>query len=313
MEEEGRISYHEYKRRLKKLTEEIKKEMKKSSNKNKKSETLLNLEDKLNKLNELYNKEDDKKGVEENYNNDDNNKDEAFYTNNLYQMNVISKKALRNRKKMEHREYEEEQIEKSRNKEGEKEYEELSLNLKKLNKTIYSIAPDGNCLYESIIHQLKYRIHTYEYTITDFLKLINKEHFSLNNINLKDYINTNFFNFNIFNNINPNDLSSDILRFITSIYLLQNKELFINFIYDSNDDEDKDFYFKYCEDIINGVYGSEIEIKALSSILKKKITVYDVNMNISYEEDCEEELFLCFHHKLYALGKHYNSVIDLVS
>ncbi|KYN99052.1 hypothetical protein PGSY75_1141700 [Plasmodium gaboni] len=313
MEEEGRISYHEYKRRLKKLTEEIKKEMKKSSNKNKKSETLLNLEEKLNKLNELYNKEDDKKGVEENYNNDDNNKDEAFYTNNLYQMNVISKKALRNRKKMEHREYEEEQIEKSRNKEGEKEYEELSLNLKKLNKTIYSIAPDGNCLYESIIHQLKYRIHTYEYTITDFLKLINKEHFSLNNINLKDYINTNFFNFNIFNNINPNDLSSDILRFITSIYLLQNKELFINFIYDSNDDEDKDFYFKYCEDIINGVYGSEIEIKALSSILKKKITVYDVNMNISYEEDCEEELFLCFHHKLYALGKHYNSVIDLAS
>ncbi|SOV16041.1 conserved Plasmodium protein, unknown function [Plasmodium sp. gorilla clade G2] len=313
MEEEGRISYHEYKRRLKKLTEEIKKEMKKSSNKNKKSESLLNLEEKLNKLNELYNKEDDKKGVEENYNNDDNNKDEAFYTNNLYQMNVISKKALRNRKKMEHREYEEEQIEKSRNKEGEKEYEELSLNLKKLNKTIYSIAPDGNCLYESIIHQLKYRIHTYEYTITDFLKLINKEQFSLNNINLKDYINTNFFNFNIFNNINPNDLSSDILRFITSIYLLQNKELFINFIYDSNDDEDKDFYFKYCEDIINGVYGSEIEIKALSSILKKKITVYDVNMNISYEEDCEEELFLCFHHKLYALGKHYNSVIDLAS
>ncbi|SOV78264.1 conserved Plasmodium protein, unknown function [Plasmodium sp. gorilla clade G3] len=313
MEEEGRISYHEYKRRLKKLTEEIKKEMKKSSNKNKKSETLLNLEEKLNNLNELYNKEDDKKDVEENYNNDDNNKDDPFYTNTLYQMNVISKKALRNRKKMEHREYEEEQIEKSRNKEGEKEYEELSLNLKKLNKTIYSIAPDGNCLYESIIHQLKYRIHTYEYTITDFLKLINKEEFSLNNINLKDYINTNFFNFNIFTNINPNDLSSDLLRFITSIYLLQNKELFINFIYDSNDCEENDAYFKYCEDIIKGVYGSEIEIKALSNILKKKITVYDVNMNISYGEDCEEELFLCFHHKLYALGKHYNSVVDLPS
>ncbi|SPJ11133.1 conserved Plasmodium protein, unknown function [Plasmodium sp. DRC-Itaito] len=313
MEEEGRISYHEYKRRLKKLTEEIKKEMKKSSNKNKKSETLLNLEEKLNKLNELYNKEDDKKEVEENYNNDDNNKDDPFYTNNLYQINVISKKALRNRKKMEQREYEEEQIEKSRNKEGEKEYEELSLNLKKLNKSIYSIAPDGNCLYESIIHQLKYRIHTYEYTITDFLKLINKDEFSLNNINLKDYINTNFFNFNIFNNINPNDLSSDLLRFITSIYLLQNKELFINFIYDSNDCQDNDTYFKYCEDIIKGVYGSEIEIKALSNILKKKITVYDVNMNISYEEDCEEELFLCFHHKLYALGKHYNSVVDLPS
>ncbi|EUR70380.1 hypothetical protein PFBG_03607 [Plasmodium falciparum 7G8] len=238
MEEEGRISYHEYKRRLKKLTEEIKKEMKKSSNKNKKSETLLNLEEKLNKLNELYNKEDDNKKVEENYNNDDNNKDDPFHTNTLYQMNVMSKKALRNRKKMEHREYEEEQIEKSRNKEGEKEYEELSLNLKKLNKTIYSIAPDGNCLYESIIHQLKYRIHTYQYTITDFLKLINKEQFSLDNINLKDYINTNFFNFNIFNNINPNDLSSDLLRFITSIYLLQNKELFINFIYDSDDCED---------------------------------------------------------------------------
>ncbi|ETW15265.1 hypothetical protein PFFVO_05559 [Plasmodium falciparum Vietnam Oak-Knoll (FVO)] len=307
MEEEGRISYHEYKRRLKKLTEEIKKEMKKSSNKNKKSETLLNLEEKLNKLNELYNKEDDNKKVEENYNNDDNNKDDPFHTNTLYQMNVMSKKALRNRKKMEHREYEEEQIEKSRNKEGEKEYEELSLNLKKLNKTIYSIAPDGNCLYESIIHQLKYRIHTYQYTITDFLKLINKEQFSLDNINLKDYINTNFFNFNIFNNINPNDLSSDLLRFITSIYLLQNKELFINFIYDSDDCEDNGKHYNSVIDLPS----SEIEIKALSNILKKKITVYDVNMNISYEEDCEEELFLCFHHKLYALGKHNDVHVNI--
>ncbi|EUR70379.1 hypothetical protein PFBG_03606 [Plasmodium falciparum 7G8] len=58
-------------------------------------------------------------------------------------------------------------------------------------------------------------------------------------------------------------------------------------------------------------YRSEIEIKALSNILKKKITVYDVNMNISYEEDCEEELFLCFHHKLYALGKHNDVHVNI--
>ncbi|CRG96467.1 conserved Plasmodium protein, unknown function [Plasmodium gallinaceum] len=316
MEDENHISYHEYKRRLKKITEEIKKEKKKTCNKIKKSENLLKLEEELNKLNSLYNDHNN----EGKNNNINENKNECeninnLVTDNLYLYNEISKKALKNRKKAKQKELEEIRNEKLKNKCGEKEYEELLENLKKLNKTIFPIPPDGNCLYESILHQLRERNKNYKYTLTDFLNIINKENFSLNNVDLNDYRNKNNFDFSIFPNINPYDLSSDILRFLTSIYLLQNKSLFINFIYvnqnNMNSDSDDDPFFNYCKEIINGIYGSEIEIKALSNILQKKITVYDVNMNVSYEENYDKELHICFHHKLYALGKHYNSVIDL--
>ncbi|CRH00288.1 conserved Plasmodium protein, unknown function [Plasmodium relictum] len=311
MKNDNHISYHEYKRRLKKITEEIKKEKKKTSNKIKKSENLLKLEEELNKLNALYNKENNSdcqnKNDDENINN--------LITDNLYLYSEVSKKTLKNRNKVKQRELEELRNEKSKNKFGEKEYEELLENLKKLNKTIFPIPPDGNCLYESILHQLRERNKNYKYSITDFLNIINKENFSLSNVDLNDYKDKNNFDFSIFPSINPYDLSNDILRFVTSVYLLQNKSLFMDFIYcnqnNTNCNSDNDPYFDYCQEIINGIYGSEIEIKALSNILKKKITVYDVNMQVSYEENYDEELYICFHHKLYALGKHYNSVVDI--
>lgn len=338
MMEKKEMSYHEYKNRLKKLMEEIKKEKRKASNRNKKGERLIKLEEELCQLQNEY----------EGSTNTVGGKNEAIQTanginNDLLNPNVdelnekhktqqeeesigelyaynekVSKKAQKNKKKMKQLEELEEQRERERleNNHGEVEYNTLLERLKKLNKEIYPIAADGNCLYESILHQLKInKKETYEYTVKDFLNLIGKSIFSLKEVHLMDYQNKNDFDFSIFSQMNPDDLDNGILRFITAVYLLQNESSFTNFIYCSQDNFDentlKETYFRYCQDIINGVYGSEIEIKALSNIFQKKIVVYDVNLDVSYGKDYSEELFLSFHHKLYALGKHYNSVIDI--
>ncbi|GAB66688.1 hypothetical protein PCYB_094720 [Plasmodium cynomolgi strain B] len=321
-ENEARISYHEYKRRLKKLTEEIKKEKKKTINKNKNSDNLTKLEEELSKLNAMYNLGNAEDGGE--MNNSEKQKDhdseanihedmkDGVTTTELYSYNAVSKKALRNIKRTQRKEMEIEKIEQSRSKIGELEYDELAECLKKVNKTIHPIAPDGNCLYESILHQLRQRVSGCKYHEEDFLNLLHEDRFSLDSVNLRDYQNGGLFDFRIFSDFDPQGLSSDILRFLAAVYILQNEEQFVHFVYATEGDEPAaDTYFCYCEAIIKGVYGSEIEINALSKILKKKITVYDVNMKISYGEEHETELFICFHHKLYALGKHYNSVVDM--
>ncbi|CXI40491.1 conserved Plasmodium protein, unknown function [Plasmodium berghei] len=309
-EELKKINYNEYKRRLKKLSEEITKEKKKKTiHKDKQNENILKLEEELKKLNELYNgKNNDNNTIIEQNNYNDNN----MIPDNLYSYNVISKKSLKNKAKMKKKEMEEELNEQSRSKIGEEEYNKLLEILKIKNQTIYSIAPDGNCLYESIIHQLKQRIKNFKYSKNNFLQIINQDNFSLNIIDLKNYQqNKHILDFSIFESFDPNHLTSDILRFITSVYILQNSDLFANFIYEYTEQDINDPCYNYCQQIMNGIYGSEIEITALSNILKKKITVQDINMSVSYGENYKEELFICFHHKLYTLGKHYNSVIDL--
>ncbi|KMZ80247.1 hypothetical protein PVIIG_06399 [Plasmodium vivax India VII] len=322
-EKEARISYHEYKKRLKKLTEEIKKEKKKKTiNKNKNSDNLTKLEEELSKLNAMYNLGNADEGSEMNHSEKKNDRDreastyedinDGVATTELYSYNAVSKKALRNIKRTQRKEREVERIEQSRSKIGDLEYEELVECLKRVNKTIYPIAPDGNCLYESILHQLRERAGGFKYNQEDLLNLLGEERFSLEGVNLRDYQKGGPFDFGIFAHFDPQDLSSDVLRFIAAVYILQNEEQFVHFVCaDEGDEPAADTYFCYCEAILKGVYGSEIEINALSSILKKKITVYDVNMNISYGEEHETELFICIHHKLYALGKHYNSVVDM--
>ncbi|EUD67263.1 hypothetical protein C922_02413 [Plasmodium inui San Antonio 1] len=322
-ENEARISYHEYKKRLKKLTEEIKKEKKKKTiNKNKNNDNLIKLEEEMSKLNAMYTLGNADQGSE--MNNPEKQKDrdkeanthegmnDGVVTTELYSYNAVSKKALRNIKRTQRKEMEVERIEQSRSKIGELEYEKLTEYLKQVNKTIHPIAPDGNCLYESILHQLRQTVSGCKYHEEDFLNLLREERFSLDNVNLRDYQNGGLFDFGIFSDFDPQGLSSDIMRFLAAVYILQNEDQFVHFVYATEEDEPgADTYFSYCEAIIKGVYGSEIEINALSRILKKKITVYDVNMNISYGEEHETELFICFHHKLYALGKHYNSVVDM--
>lgn len=316
------MSYHEYKKRLKKISEEIKKENRKSSNKKKKSENLLNLEKELAELNELYNKKENgeelspKKENEKNVNNIEN-----ILEGNLYSFNEkISKKLLKRKEKLKARDKEEEEreLERLKNNYGQVECEQLLENLKKIQKTIHFIAPDGNCLYESIIHQLKEKaknnMGSYTFAERDFLKYIGKEQLSLKEVELKLYIENGgiVFDFHVYPFMHPSELNSDILRFLTAVYIMQNKSLFENYIYVNEDAKNSDDSFlMYCQGIIDGAYGSELEIRALSEIFKKKIVVYDIHMNASYGENYCDILHICFHHKLFALGKHYNSVVDL--
>ncbi|SBS92029.1 conserved Plasmodium protein, unknown function [Plasmodium ovale curtisi] len=301
-EEGERISYHEYKQKLKKITEEIKKEKKKKTiHKNKQNENLIKLEEELNRLNALYNNDEGCKGDnifnrnEAGNDGDRDNVDEGIisngpFTENLYLYSEISKKTLKNRKKMQKREMEEEKNDRTKNKEGEREYISLVEMLKKTNKTIYSIAADGNCLYESILHQLRQKIINYKYDKNHFFHLMNEDEFSLDTIDLKKYENKKNFDFAIFQDMNPHDLTCEILRFLTSVYILQNKDLFVHFIYDEEGDNAHVGRRKTYKGITSGCNvpcyrnkeRSEIEITALSNILQKKITVYDVNMTISY-------------------------------
>lgn len=315
------ISYHEYKMRLKKISEEIKKENRKSSNKKKKSEKLLNLEKELAELNNLYH---NKENVEELYPKEVNGNNimhiEKILEGNIYSFNEnISKKLVKRREKLKARDKEEEEreLERLQNNYGQKEYEQLLENLKKLKKTIHLIAPDGNCLYESIIHQLKekakHNMNSYTFSVKDFLNYIGKEQFSLKEVELKLYIENGgiVFDFHLYPFMNPSDLNSDILRFLTAVYIMQNKSLFESYIYADDEKSSDDSFMMYCQSIINGAYGSELEIRALSEIFKKTIVVYDINMNVSYGENYSDILHICFHHKMFALGKHYNSVVDL--
>lgn len=319
------MSYHEYKKRLKKISEEIRKENRKSSNKKKKSENLLNLEKELAELNKLYNEKENGEDLsrkEENEKSVNNiNNIENILEGNLYSFNEkLSKKLLKRNEKLKARDKEEEEreLENSKNNYGQVECEQLLENLKRIQKTIHFIAPDGNCLYESIIHQLKEKaknnLSSYKFEEKDFLKTIGKEHFSLKEVELELYVENGgiVFDFQLYPFMHPSELNSDILRFLTAVYIMQNKSLFESYIYVNEDEKSSDDpLLMYCQSIIDGAYGSELEIKALSEIFKKQIVVYDIHMNVSYGEDYCDILHICFHHKLYALGKHYNSVVDL--
>lgn len=73
-------------------------------------------------------------------------------------------------------------------------------------------------------------------------------------------------------------------------------------------------YQKYCDDIRNtSAWGGEIELKALSTMLKVPIEVLqaDGTLSILGEEYEGDPLIITYHRHLYSLGEHYNSTVPL--
>ncbi|RWS26230.1 OTU domain-containing protein 6B-like protein [Leptotrombidium deliense] len=76
-----------------------------------------------------------------------------------------------------------------------------------------------------------------------------------------------------------------------------------------------DEYEKYCEEVANTkMWGGHVELKALSSYLKRPIQVYQANgpVVITGDEYQEQPLIISYHRYAYHLGEHYNSVVENV-
>ena len=71
-------------------------------------------------------------------------------------------------------------------------------------------------------------------------------------------------------------------------------------------------FFKYCDDIKEKVvWGGQLEIKAISNILKRPIRIIQAENEIRLgpSEGSNRELIITYHKHLYRLGEHYNSTI----
>ncbi|XP_018327750.1 deubiquitinase OTUD6B [Agrilus planipennis] len=103
------------------------------------------------------------------------------------------------------------------------------------------------------------------------------------------------------------------LRKLTANYMRDNKDDFMPFMYTPNEDPmTEELFEKYCNDVEKTkMWGSQLEIKALSSTLKCPIKVIQGNGPIALQGENYEgpPLILTYHRYLYRLGAHYNSTI----
>ena len=88
------------------------------------------------------------------------------------------------------------------------------------------------------------------------------------------------------------------------------KEDFEPFI---NIEESAGSFDDYCDRVaspVAAVWGGQLELRALSAVLRRPIWVYDaLQPTVRMGEGDGEPIRLSFHRHFYSLGEHYNSVI----
>ncbi|XP_073835775.1 deubiquitinase OTUD6B [Musca autumnalis] len=107
------------------------------------------------------------------------------------------------------------------------------------------------------------------------------------------------------------------LRHETANYIQANKESLLPYMTNPqtgdllNDEE----FTKYCDDVRNtAAWGGQIELKALSSILKVPIEVIQADGAPTIQGQDEfggAPLIITYHRHMYSLGEHYNSTVEL--
>ena len=104
------------------------------------------------------------------------------------------------------------------------------------------------------------------------------------------------------------------LRRLTANYLRKHEEDFAPFFLATSDGENTTFP-EYCEKVeLTAEWGGQLELRALSAVLSRRIDVFSadsavVRMGQSEESDQNEPLRVSFHRHYFALGEHYNSII----
>lgn len=104
------------------------------------------------------------------------------------------------------------------------------------------------------------------------------------------------------------------LRKETASFMKEHKDEFLPFMYnDSDEPVDEDQFLEYCKNVENTkLWGSQLELRALSNILKCPIKIIQAagQPTVQGENFTGPQLVLTYHRHLYRLGEHYNSTID---
>ncbi|BAM40593.1 uncharacterized protein TOT_020000848 [Theileria orientalis strain Shintoku] len=194
----------------------------------------------------------------------------------FYKSEQVLSSAQRKKLKKKQRQYEEQleldhQID-SKIKLGEEEFDLIQGKLAELGFRIHGIQPDGNCLFKSIEHQLKFHKDA--------------------GLDVRCY-------------------SYKQLRQLSVDYLRGHKNEFKHFVANSSGTLPL-LFDSYCSKMEkDGEWGSEIELQALSKLLMCKITVYNSATSIEYGDEGPFDINISFHRHQYVLGPHYNSIVPL--
>lgn len=101
------------------------------------------------------------------------------------------------------------------------------------------------------------------------------------------------------------------LRKMTAEFMRQHKEDFLPFMYNDSEEPVDDKQFEsYCKDVASTkLWGGQLELKALSNVLKCPIKVIQASgpQTVQGENFEGPPLILTYHRYLYRLGEHYNS------
>lgn len=145
---------------------------------------------------------------------------------------------------------------------------------------IHEIKPDGHCLYRAVEHQLS--------------------------LNSQISVPTATYNY-------------QELRDMVAKYMREHAADFLPFFLSDSADADSESamekFENYCKEIESTAsWGGQLELGALTHILKKHIMIYsgsfpDVHMGKEYMLPENPAILLSYHRHAYGLGEHYNSVV----
>lgn len=114
-------------------------------------------------------------------------------------------------------------------------------------------------------------------------------------------------------------IDTQTLRQLTADYILENKDLLIFYMTNpttGNCLTDEEFQ-AYCDAIVKTpAWGGQIEIKALSNVLRVPIEILQATgpLTIQGEHDyASPNLLITYHRLMYSLGEHYNSTRPIIA
>lgn len=287
MDEEEILKRHrQEKKDLQAKIQSIKKSIPKGDKKKKKeiTEDISRLESELEEkhkaeLNNLKShSESEQNGQSKNADNTYENSEVVNNQEDGVEMNTRVSRAQkrRNKKDSEAREREKRIAEQAeRNKEGPRatELNTIKQVLKNMNLKLHNIPADGNCLYLAVNHQLQVSGRPTQ--------------------------------------------SVNELRKITADFMLRNKDDFMPFMcneFDESEVVSEEQFESYCKEVATTkLWGGQLELKALSNILKSPIKVIQASgpPTLQGESFKGPELILTYHRHLYRLGEHYNSTVPI--
>ncbi|KAL0485379.1 deubiquitinase [Acrasis kona] len=115
--------------------------------------------------------------------------------------------------------------------------------------------------------------------------------------------------------LNIENIDYKEVRKRVATYLRAHKDDYINFLETPSGDLMTDQgYEKYCDRVESSSdWGGQVEIMALTNILKQPIKVFTSGQPINMGEDHKDKptIQLSYHKHFYALGEHYNSVVKV--